>query len=116
MEAFNAVRDALLACDTKKIRELYAEEHEDFGLRGEISDKKTVLQYFKPGVIELDEFTGRDVRAEVFGEIGIVRGRGYIRGRFTGTAFEHHFLFTDIFLFRAARWQYYKSHSTEIKD
>jgi hypothetical protein len=51
----------------------------------------------------------------VLGPIGIVRGRGHMRGSYAGSAFEHHVLFTDIFIFRDERWQYYKSHSTEIK-
>jgi hypothetical protein len=43
-------------------------------------------------------------------------GRGYIKGRFAGSPFEHHFMFTDIFIRRDSRWIYYKSHSTEIME
>ena len=116
MQAFDALRDALIACDTKKLRELYAEDYEDFGLRGEILDKNAVLQCFKPGVLKLEEFTSRDVCSEVIGTVGIVRGRGFIKGSFAGNPFLHHFLFTDIFIFRDSCWQYYKTHSTEIRE
>ena len=115
MKAFNAVRDAMLACDTAGIKKLYAGEYEDFGIRGEITDRDAVLACYKPGAAELEEFTCQDVRSEVFDAIGIVRGKGHIKGRFAGSLFEHHVLFTDIFIFRDSRWQYYKSHSTEIK-
>jgi hypothetical protein len=115
MEAFNAVRDAMLACDTAGIRELYAGEYEDFGIRGEITGRDAVLQCYRPGGVEIEEFTCHDVRCEVFGAIGIVRGKGHIKGRFAVSVFEHHVLFTDIFIFRDSRWQYYKSHSTEIQ-
>jgi len=115
MLAFNAVRDALIACDTEKLRKLYAEDYEDFGIRGEIANRDTILEWYKPGSVQIETFDCRDVRSEVFGDIGIVRGKGYIKGRFVDDIFEHHVLFTDIFIFRDSRWQYYKSHSTEIK-
>lgn len=115
MEAFNAVREAMLACDTAGIMELYAEDYEDFGIRGEITDRNAVLACYKPGGAELEKFTCHDVRSEVIGAIGIVRGKGYIKGRFAGSVFEHHVLFTDIFIFRDSRWQYCKSHSSEIR-
>ena len=115
MAAFTDGRNALMACDTAGIRELYAEDYEDFGIRGEITDRNAVLACYKPGGVKLEEFTCHDIRCEVIGAIGIVRGRGLVKGRFAGSDFEHHVLFTDLFIFRDSRWQYYKSHSTEIK-
>jgi hypothetical protein len=115
MLAFNAVKDALMACDTERILELVAEEYEDFGIRGETAGRDVILEWFKPGGVQIEAFDCREVRPEVFGDIGIVRGKGHIKGRFADSVFEHHVVFTDIFLFRDVRWQYYKSHSTEIK-
>jgi len=114
MLAFDAVRRALLACDAAAIEELYAEDYEDLGIRGETADKKAVLECFKPGAIKIGTFACRDVRAEVIGTIGIVRGKGHIRGAVDGGAFEHHVVFTDIFIFRDSRWRYFRSQSTEI--
>jgi hypothetical protein len=116
MQAFDALRDALIACDTEKLRELYAGDYEDFGIRGEIANRDTILEWYKPSGVHIDIFDCRAVRAEVFGDIGIIRGKGCIKGRFADEAFEHHVLFTDIFIFRVERWQYYRSHSTEIKE
>jgi len=47
MLTFNGVKDALMACDVIKIRELFAEAYEDFGIRGEISDRNTILAWYK---------------------------------------------------------------------
>jgi len=116
MEAFNAVKDALLACDAVKIKELYAVDYEDFGIRGEIADKNAILECFKPGGIAIEKFVSEDIRVEEIGAVGIIRGKGYIKGRYTNTFFEHKLLFTDIFIFRESRWQYYRSHSTEIQE
>ncbi len=114
MLAFNAVRDAMIACDTAGLKELYAEEYEDLGVRGETANKNMILECFKPGVMKIETFACRDVRSEVIGTIGIIRGRGHIKGRYAASVFEHHVMFTDIFIFRDSRWQYYRSHSTEI--
>ncbi|MFC2097176.1 nuclear transport factor 2 family protein [Bacteroidota bacterium] len=109
------IKQALMSCNTLMIKELYANEFENIGIYGEINNKDDILKYYKPGGVRLEKFETSDINAEVIGNIGIITGKGFIKGVFEEHKFEHKLKFTDIFIFRDSKWLYYRSHSTEIR-
>lgn len=114
LKAFEAVRDALLSCDTESLRDLYAEDYRSHTVRGEVEGREAVLDAYQPGGVRLEIFEVEDLAAEVFGNVGILTGLGSISGSFEKTAFRHRVRFVDIYLWRNGRWRCYFSQSTEI--
>jgi ketosteroid isomerase-like protein len=114
LAAFRAVRDALLAGDVEALRDLYAEDFRSHSVRGDVEGLAAVLDAYKPGGVRLDVFEVEDLAAEVLGEVGLLTGLGSISGSYDATEFRHRVRFVDIYLWRAGRWRYYFSQSTEI--
>lgn len=115
LAAFRDVRDALLAGDMEAVRELYAEDFRSHSLSGDVEGREAVLEAFGPGGVRLDMFEVEDLAVEIFGEVGILTGLGSISGRFDKTEFRHRVRFVDVFVWRAGRWLYRFSQSTEFE-
>jgi ketosteroid isomerase-like protein len=114
LAAFEAVRDALLSCDTDSLLDLYAEEFRSHTVRGEVEGRDAVLEAYRPGGVRLEIFEVEDLIAEVIGDVGILTGLGSVSGSFENTAFRHRVRFVDIYLWRNGRWRCHFSQSTEI--
>lgn len=114
LSAFNAVREALMSCDTESLKSLYDEEFRSHTVRGEVEGRAAVLEAYRPGSVRLDIYEVDDLAAEVVGEAGILTGRGWISGVFENVEFRHHVRFVDIYRWRDGRWRYYFSQSTEV--
>jgi hypothetical protein len=114
LSAFEALKNALIACDENKLDEIISDDYQGFGLNGTIENKKIILQTFKPGSVELTKYTTTDMQYEVNHDLGIISGKGSIEGVYGETKFQHEVLFTDIFKYINDNWRYYKSQVTEI--
>jgi ketosteroid isomerase-like protein len=114
LDAFHAVRDALLSNDTESLGELYDEDFRAHSVRGEVEGRGAVLEAFRPGGIRLEMFEIEDLEVEMIGEVGILTGLGLVSGRSDNTEFRHRVRFVDVFLRRDGRWRYHFSQSTEI--
>jgi ketosteroid isomerase-like protein len=114
LDAFHAVRDALLSNDTESLRELYDEDFRSHSVRGEVEGREAVLEAFRPGGIRLEMFEIEDLAVEIRGEVGILTGLGSMSGRSDKTEFRHRVRFVDVFLRRDGRWRYHFSQSTEV--
>jgi hypothetical protein len=116
LKTFESIKTALKNNDLIKINELFAEDYKGFGLRGDIETKEIVLRSFQPGGVKISEYDTEDLRIEVFTEIGIISGKGFISGSYGEYIFRHNVLFTDIFILNNDTWYYLKSQATEITD
>ncbi len=114
LAAFDAVREALMACDTEALKDLYAEDFRAHNIRGGVEGRDLVLETFKPGGVRLDVFEAEDLEVEVLGEVGLLTGLGSISGRYDGGEFRHRVRFVDIYLWRDGRWRYHFSQSSEL--
>lgn len=114
LDAFHAVRDALLSNDTESLGELYDEDFRSHSVRGEVEGREAVLEAFRPGGIRLEMFEIEDLAVEIRGEVGILTGLGSMSGRSDKTEFRHRVRFVDVFLRRDGRWRYHFSQSTEV--
>ena len=114
LDAFHAVRDALLSNDTESLGEFYDEDFRSHSVRGEVEGREAVLEAFRPGGIRLEMFEIEDLAVETIGEVGILTGLGSMSGRLDNTEFRHRVRFVDVFLRRDGRWRYHFSQSTEV--
>jgi hypothetical protein len=116
IKSFDKLKNALKTCDTKCLNQMILEEYKGFSLNGTIEVKDDILMFFKPGGIKLSKYEVLEVEYEVFNEIGIVSGKGFISGSYDGHKFQHKVLFMDIFKYVDGNWRYFKSQVTEIQS
>jgi ketosteroid isomerase-like protein len=114
LAAFEGVREAILACDTEGLRNLYSEDFRSHTVRGDVEGLAAVLDAYRPGGVRLEIFEVEDLIVEVIGDVGILTGLGQVSGSFENTAFRHRVRFVDIYVWRDGRWCYHFSQSTEI--
>lgn len=105
---------ALLENDTDTINEIYADDYRGFNLSGGIDTKSIILEVYKPGVVKLEKLEISDLKIELFGEVAMLTGIGYLCGKAGEINFEHNARFIDIFVCRDSQWKYYFSQMTEI--
>ena len=109
-----AIKQSLMANDIGALKELYMEDFRGFSIRGEEESLEMILEAYQPGTVMLKSFQVKDQKAEVFGEVGIIMGSGYISGSYGQHQFEHHICFTDLYLYVDGRWRCYRSQATEV--
>ena len=115
IKTFEDLREALKTCNVQELNKLIADDYSGFSLRGTIEIKNDILVNFKPGGIQLSKYEVSGTVYEVFSEIGIVSGQGYIAGSYDHHEFQHKVLFIDIFKYIEGRWRYFRSQVTEIQ-
>lgn len=109
-------RDALFACDTETLETLLAEDFRSYNLRGELEDRTVVLEAYRPGVTELTDYEVTDLQVEVFTEVGILTGKGYVAGTWKGHPWSHHLRFCDVYVLRNGTWKILLSHATPMEE
>jgi hypothetical protein len=109
------IRDALMSNNLDILKEKYMPGFLGINIRGERETLEMILEAYRPGAVVLKIFKIHQQQAEVFGEVGIITGSGYISGYFGNLKFEHNVRFTDIYLFRNGRWRCYRSQTTETQ-
>lgn len=109
-----AIRAALMANDQNALKALYMEDFQGFSLNGDVETLDLILEVYKPGGAKLTAYELVEQKDDVFGEVGIIRGTGYVKGSYGEHEFEHHIRFTDIYLYRNGTWKCYRSHATEL--
>ena len=114
LETAEKIKSALFNQDTEALTQLFAEDYRSFDIRGLEEDRELVLSVYKSGGAELEVYDMDEVQVNVFGEVGIMTGRGTIRGKFEGHEFGHTIRFTDIYVLRDGRWLVWVSHATDI--
>ena len=116
IKAFEDLKEALRTCNEQKLRQIILDEYRGFTLNGTIEIKDDILEHFKPGCIKLSKYEVAGIACELFSEIGIVSGQGFIAGSYENHEFHHKVLFTDIFKYVDDSWKYFKSQVTEIQS
>jgi len=83
-------------------------------LDGVVSDKAADLAMLRSGTSMLTRFDVDDMKATVFGDAGVVVGRGTWEGSYQGDATSEVFRFTTTYIKRDGRWQAVASQLTRI--
>ena len=116
MSVFSRFRDALLANDVDTLEAIMAPDYRGYNLRGVLEGPDVVLQAYSPGVVKMDRFETRELRVEIFGEIGILTGCGFVAGSAGGEQWEHDLRFCDIYRRTGERWQLHLSFATPLES
>ena len=114
LQAADAIRTCLMTRDTEGLKRLYHPEYEGTGIRGEPENLDAILSSYGPDGVQLHTFDTRDVTVDVWGEVGIVRGRGTIAGVYREQGFQHTVRYMDVFRKMPMGWQCIRSQMTEI--
>jgi hypothetical protein len=116
LSAFDEFRDALKTCDTRTLDALMAPDYRSYNMRGELEEREVVLEAYSPGNATLEEWEMEDLQVELFAEVGILSGKGYLAGHWQGHPWSHHLRFVDIWILRDGRWQVLLSQATEMEE
>ena len=116
LSAFEAFTDALKACDTDALDWLMASDYRSYNLRGYLEERDVVLDAYAPGVTKLEEWETDEIQVNVFPEIGIITGRGFLAGSSQGQPWSHHLRFMDVWVQREAQWQLLLSQATPMEE
>jgi len=114
LETAEKIKTALFNQDTEALTQLFAEDYRSFDIRGLEENRDLTLSVYKSGGADMEVYDMDEVQVNVFGEVGIMTGRGTIRGKFEGHVFGHIIRFTDVYILREHGWQVWISHATEI--
>jgi hypothetical protein len=116
LQAFDAIRDALMAPDPEALEHLIAEDYRGFDLRGHVENREAVIECYQPGVARLEVFEATDVQSHLSDCLGIVTGLGSLTGVYGGDRFSHTVRFCDVFEFRDSRWRLLFTQTTEVAE
>jgi hypothetical protein len=115
LDTFEKLRDALFTCDVQRLKELMVEEYIGYDPRGNRQDLRMTLEVYQPGCVKLDTYDVEAVETRIVGEVGIITGIGYIRGKYSEHEFEHNLRFLDLYIIRDGSWKLYMSQVTPIE-
>jgi len=113
---FEQFRQALLHCETAALDDLVAEDYRGIGPEGEPSDKKMILEAYRPDGVRLDAYEVEELETGTFGPVGLITGRGRIRGQYGSGEFDHRVRFVDVYADRGAGWQLVYSQVTPLRS
>jgi ketosteroid isomerase-like protein len=116
LSAFEAFADALKACDTHALDRLMASDYRSYNLRGYLEERDVVLDAYAPGVTKLEEWETDELQVEIFPDVGIITGRGFLAGSSQGQPWSHHLRFVDVWVLRGERWRLLISQATPMEE
>lgn len=115
LKTANEIKEALFNQDTEALMELFAVDYRSFDIRGMVEGRNLTLNVYKSGGAQLELYDIDQIQVDVFGETGIITGRGKVQGRFAEQIFSHIIRFTDVYLWKNGRWRLWLSQATEIQ-
>jgi len=116
LKTFENFKTALFTGDRQKLDQIIAADYRGYTIYGTIEDREAILNVYGNSLLQLEKYDVHDIRVEVIGEVGIISGQGYIRGKYDDALFEHRVRFLDIYRFRESHWQLYLTQITEIQQ
>lgn len=115
LETFFAIGRALSEKNIAALLRLYAPDFRNHGLHGEVETREDILKSFGPAGVYGYRMADVEVSAEVHGETGLIYGCGSVFGQIGKTEFSHRVRFLEVYLWREARWQCYRTQCTEVR-
>ena len=100
---FERFKEALFDSDVETLREIIAEDYQGFDPQGQPQDLKMILEAYRPGGVKLDRYDVEDLEMRIIGDVGIIIGKGCIRGTYADHEFEHRVRFLDMYIHKRRR-------------
>lgn len=114
LACFYAFRDALMANNPEALDGLMTQGYRSYNLRGGLEGRELVMEVYGPGSTTLDVWEVSDLQVEVFSEVGVLTGKGFIAGTWEGTDWSHHLRFCDIYVKKEGAWYLHLSQATPM--
>ena len=114
LDVFQQLKKALFEGDRDALTRLMAEDYRGYDPKGRLQDRKMTLEAYGPDLVKLEKYDVRDLETTVIGDVGVITGLGYIRGRYAGLTFEHDLRFLDLYRRGGEGWQLYISQVTPL--
>lgn len=76
--------------------------------------KSDVIANLKNRVISYDQANVEEARARLFGDTGIVTGRGTFKGNGSGTAFDLTLVYTEVYVRTKKQWKLVSRHACRL--
>lgn len=96
---------AIVTNNAKKIRGYMTDDWVCVATNGGITTLDTFLEQIHSGLLTHHEMSTQDSRVRVYGNTGIVTGKGYSKGTFKGEAFSFHEWSTSVFVLKGTEWK-----------
>jgi Domain of unknown function (DUF4440) len=106
---------AFLKRDAKVVGEWEADKYVFTNFDGAVSDKATDIAGLNKGTLTFTSFDVSDMKAMVYGDMGVVVGRIVQKGMYEQSDLSGVFRFTDTYVKRDGRWQCVASQVTRIE-
>jgi ketosteroid isomerase-like protein len=100
--------------DAPFLERFYAKEFRVTALSGAVVDRAADIANFASGELKPEQVSDDDMIATVYGDVGIVTGREYMKGTYKGRFGEFTVRFTHVYVRREGRWQLVTHQSTQI--
>lgn len=114
MLAVKDFKDAVISCNYNKLDDLLDKDYKSINLAGHTENRNLVLEFYGKQKVLIEKYEIDDLSIIVEGNIGIVTGKGFIRGRFGSEIWEHDLRFCDIFKKHGSEWKLFFSQGTPI--
>jgi hypothetical protein len=115
LSIFEKFKQALLHCDSDALRQMIADDYRGFDPQGQPQGRNMIVEAYRPGGVKLDAYEVEELEARILEPVGIVTGKGRIRGTYAEYDFEHLVRFVDLYVQRGGHWQLYYSQVTPLK-
>ena len=115
LSLFENFKQALLHCDSDALRQMIAEDYRGFDPQGQPQGRDTILEAYRPGGVKLDAYDVEELEARIIEPVGMITGKGRIRGKYVDYDFEHLVRFVDLYIQRGGHWQLYYSQVTPLR-
>ena len=115
LSTFEEFRQALFHCDSDALGQMIAEDYRGYDPQGQPQGRAMILEAYRPGGVKLDAYDVEELEARIIEPVGMITGKGRIRGKYVDYDFEHLVRFVDLYIQRGGQWQLYYSQVTSLR-
>jgi|SRR5579859_7696751 len=111
-------RQAEMRSDLKTVANTWADDYVLTTPLGTVIEKAAILASIQPGATspELDSYAKEDFKLQVCENTALANFRLVAKGQYAGTAFEHRWRITNVWMNQNGRWQIKATQITPISD
>ena len=107
--------DAMVAGNTAKLNQIYADDWATVGASGEVTTKKTLLNDFKSFHDKLEWFENGPIDVQVFGNVAVACAAVKEKRTRDGKDTSGEFVWVDLLENRAGKWVVVRSTGARLK-
>jgi len=107
--------DAMVAADTARINEIFADDWQSVGRSGKITTKQSMVRNFKDGKDKLESFVLTPMDVQVFGNVAVIHGGVIEKRSYEGKDTSGELVWMDLLEKRGDKWVIIRSAGARVK-